>query len=510
VISAIDTQSSDIINLVSLLYDAVWKDESVPIPIKELIGRTQVTILKVALSDPSFFNRENHPARRILNEFAEAGIGWTEVDQVTDDPMYQKIKELVNRLITEYDGDVAFFEGLVKDFRQFRAREAVKTRRLEQRILKAKERQERLEDIKELVTQKIADRFLGQSMPDLVKEILDGPFHKFMVMLVVKEGPGSNAWKQALNTIDVLLWSVQPKEHEGDRDRLDTVNPRLLNNLRKAFRIAQVESIRIESLIAELKAIQEETLTSIEALLAEKAAQKAAEALEAEQTAAQEAGQDSAEIDATGAVVDPSALSEHEPTPQDDSTAAPSADAELDPDLLQHALISDDGIMLADADETASATSDEPDEDESEPAPDNMTPLEFTVATEEDDSDTAVEDATGETSEAADDAYYLTQVDHISVGMWVEFQADDDLSIRCKLAAKINAIDKFIFVNRQGIKVVEKTRAGLAEEFRDGTVKLISDGLLFSRALETVIGNLRQSQIEQQTGSAYRPNAESA
>ena len=72
--------------------------------------------------------------------------------------------------------------------------------------------------------------------------------------------------------------------------------------------------------------------------------------------------------------------------------------------------------MLADADETASATSDEPDEDESEPAPDNMTPLEFTVATEEDDSDTAVEDATGETSEAADDAYYLTQVDHISVG----------------------------------------------------------------------------------------------
>ena len=48
---------------------------------------------------------------------------------------------------------------------------------------------------------------------------------------------------------------------------------------------------------------------------------------------------------------------------------------------------------------------------------------------------------------------------------------------------------------------------GLAQELRDGTVKLISDGLLFSRALETVIGNLRGSQREQQSGSAYQPSA---
>ena len=78
--------------------------------------------------------------------------------------------------------------------------------------------------------------------------------------------------------------------------------------------------------------------------------------------------------------------------------------------------------------------------------------------------------------------------------------------IRCKLAARINAIDKYIFVNRQGIKVVEKTRRGLAQELRDGTVKPISDGLLFTRALETVIGNLRIYQHEQQTGSASHPD----
>ena len=101
---------------------------------------------------------------------------------------------------------------------------------------------------------------------------------------------------------------------------------------------------------------------------------------------------------------------------------------------------------------------------------------------------------------------YLTEVDNLHVGTWVEFVGEDDTQIRCKLAARINAIDKYIFVNRQGIKVVEKTRRGLAQELRDGTVKPISDGLLFSRALETVIGNLRIYQHEQQTGSAYHPD----
>jgi hypothetical protein len=75
------------------------------------------------------------------------------------------------------------------------------------------------------------------------------------------------------------------------------------------------------------------------------------------------------------------------------------------------------------------------------------------------------------------------------------------------LAAKINAIDKFIFVNREGVKVVEKTTVGLAKELKEGSVRIISDGLLFSRALESVIGNLRDSQHEQQTGGAYQPTA---
>jgi len=408
IVQAVDPQSSDVINLVTLLYEAIWDDDSVPIPIKELIGRTQITIIRVALSDTTFFNRENHPARTLLNEFAAAGIGWTEVEKLEEDPLYKKMQELVNRLLDEYDGDNALFEELIKDFKAFQVREAAKTRRLEQRILKAKERQERLDDIRELVTRKIGERVFGRDLHPFIQELLEGPFHRFMVLLVLKEGPGGNAWKQAINTIDVLLWTVQGKAHHADRARLEAVNPRLLNNLRKTFRIASLDQEEIDQLITRLQEVQDETFEAHPG-----------------------------------------------PVEADQETRIP------------------------------------------------------TGAAESENVETAEQEDASREEEIDEDDPYVKQVDMFNVGVWVEFAGDDEQSsVRCKLAAKINAIDKFIFVNRQGVKVVEKTRMGLARELKDATVRVISDGLLFSRALESVIGTLRETQHEQQTGGAYQPNAQ--
>jgi hypothetical protein len=456
IVTAVDRHSSDIINLVTLLYEAIWQDSSVPIPIKELIGRTQITIIKVALADVGFFNNENHPARAILNEFASAGIGWAEVESLTKDPLYQKIQELVETILSDFKQDNEFFEELIKDFRVFRAQESAKTQQLEQRILKASERNNRLDDIHQLVSEKIEERVLGREIHTFVEQLLKGPFKKFMVILVLKEGPGSNAWKQAINTIDVILWSVQPHEQDGDRERLETINPRLLNNLRKAFRIASVGSEESYELITQLQAVQNETFLRAEA----------------------------------------------------DDVIAGRTEAEPS---LEHAKPTDSTLSFHAADEEKESKEEEqetvarPDQGATGKTLDGQgieVLLEFTPQTVEGEA----EEATQATIEFAANHPAVARIDNLSIGMWVEFTGEDDHNTRCKLAAKISAIDKFIFVNRQGVKVVEKTKLGLAGELHDGTVSIISDGLLFSRALESVIGNLRDSQQEQQTGSAYLPS----
>ncbi|RAU44879.1 MULTISPECIES: DUF1631 domain-containing protein [unclassified Pseudomonas] len=86
----------------------------------------------------------------------------------------------------------------------------------------------------------------------------------------------------------------------------------------------------------------------------------------------------------------------------------------------------------------------------------------------------------------------LVQVDKLRLGNWVEIQEDENHKLRCKLAAIVEPSGRYVFVNRTGMKVLEKTRMGLAVEFRRGTIRVLDDSLLFDRALESVLGNLRK------------------
>ncbi|PHN17784.1 DUF1631 domain-containing protein [Pseudomonas sp. ICMP 561] len=86
----------------------------------------------------------------------------------------------------------------------------------------------------------------------------------------------------------------------------------------------------------------------------------------------------------------------------------------------------------------------------------------------------------------------LAQVDKLRLGGWVEIQEDEEHKLRCKLAAIVEPSGRYVFVNRTGMKVLEKTRVGLAMEFRRGTIRVLDDALLFDRALESVMGNLRK------------------
>jgi hypothetical protein len=118
------------------------------------------------------------------------------------------------------------------------------------------------------------------------------------------------------------------------------------------------------------------------------------------------------------------------------------------------------------------------------------------------DSNTANTDATAtvvaggdvnapEAAEAPLSASLLNQVNALTIGTWVEF-IDEDSRLRCRLAAKIKPTGKFIFVNRQGQKVEEHTLETLARLLDSGRVNFLDDGLLFDRALESVIGSLRK------------------
>jgi hypothetical protein len=95
---------------------------------------------------------------------------------------------------------------------------------------------------------------------------------------------------------------------------------------------------------------------------------------------------------------------------------------------------------------------------------------------------------------AITDPSILRAVDNLATGSWVEVHQQDGKKFRCRLAAIIRGTDNYIFVNRSGMKVAEHHRVALIQAIAQGKMSLLDDGLLFDRALESVIGSLRASK----------------
>lgn len=98
-----------------------------------------------------------------------------------------------------------------------------------------------------------------------------------------------------------------------------------------------------------------------------------------------------------------------------------------------------------------------------------------------------------ETVEELPDADAAEWVDNLHAGSWFQLAAAEGRPAqRCKLAAIISFSGKYIFVNRSGMKVAEFNRLQLTREYEAGAIRVLAHDQLFDRALESVIGNLRE------------------
>ena len=77
-------------------------------------------------------------------------------------------------------------------------------------------------------------------------------------------------------------------------------------------------------------------------------------------------------------------------------------------------------------------------------------------------------------SQAASASVDPSLLDSLRVGNWVDLRQDDGKMLRCRLAAVINGIGRYIFVNRAGIKVAEYNRDSLLEAVSDGHLLTVS------------------------------------
>lgn len=187
----------DVINLVSMLFEFILDDRTLPDSLKALIGRMQIPMLKVALLDKTFFSRGSHPARRLLNEIASASLGWAEHNDARRDSLYQKIEQVVMRLLNDFVDDPAIFAELLEDFIAFTGDERRRSELLEQRTRDAEEGRAKAELARQDVEQVLNQRLLGKVLPEVVVRLLRDAWSKVMLLICLKHGKASAEWREA-------------------------------------------------------------------------------------------------------------------------------------------------------------------------------------------------------------------------------------------------------------------------------------------------------------------------
>jgi len=226
---------SMVIELVARLFDFVFDDENLPDAIKVLLSRLQIPVLKAAMIDAEFFELDYHPARRLVNVLADAGLGWEEYDG-REDPLYEIIERTVGRILREFSEDVGLFGDLADEVRDFVHKTEEETREAAAEQVQAAQSNARTEEDRVYAMRAsraaIEDRLRSNATADFVAGFLRDQWCEYIGDLLLLHGSGHEFLKNAFETADDLLWSVQPKFVPEERRLLLVMMANLERQLR--------------------------------------------------------------------------------------------------------------------------------------------------------------------------------------------------------------------------------------------------------------------------------------
>jgi hypothetical protein len=244
----------DTIDMVALIFDFILEDRNLPDPVKGLIARLQIPVVKVAMIEKSFFGRKNHPVRLLLNALAQAGIGLDSVEGVADTPIFKKIETIVNRILDEFDQNVDLFSELLDEFMAFMEKELQRSRIAEERTRQVTQSKEQLHLAKRKIAYEIATRLEGKTTPATVRSFLYNTWKDVLVLAYLRRDRQPDDWENAREVMDKLIWSVLPPRDAAARKAVIQTIPHLLKAIRGGLESISLDPQSVTTALKELEA----------------------------------------------------------------------------------------------------------------------------------------------------------------------------------------------------------------------------------------------------------------
>jgi hypothetical protein len=216
------------------VFDYVFSDEAIPSQLKVVIGRLQIPILKAAMIDREFFFKTEHPARKLVDSLSRASVAWTP-DKGLSDPLYQKIEGTVQRVLSDFQEDLTLFADLLAEFERFLfENEQQVAARIEPQAVDATTN-EQFELALRTADEFVHSRVAGKEIDPLLTPFLATQWREVLGHAWLNRERRPDVWDLAVETMDQLIWSVQPKGNQEERRQLVSILPGMVRNLNVAL-----------------------------------------------------------------------------------------------------------------------------------------------------------------------------------------------------------------------------------------------------------------------------------
>ncbi len=203
----LDPQDEDAIDLVGMLFDVMLDERDLEGRSRELIGRLVVPFVKVAMLDRRMFVQKTHPARKLLNSLAEACEGNTGESQA-ERVLMGKVEEIIERLVAEFNENLAIFLTLEEEFRDFLTQHRRRIEIAERRAAETQRGQEKLEMARTRSAAELDRRIADATLPQAIGEFLRQPWQHHLTLSVLREGEDGASVGEALALADGVLEEV--------------------------------------------------------------------------------------------------------------------------------------------------------------------------------------------------------------------------------------------------------------------------------------------------------------
>jgi len=241
-VSLLDERSID---FVGMMFGAIADDNTVSQLMTNLIYQLQVPVMKVAMSDTTLFDEEEHPARATVDLLTAAGKGINN----EEDRLYNELEAIVDDILNEFDIDIRAFEKAVDELEELISKE--------QALTNETEKQEQIkvvqEHAKNIVITQLKMVSCNKKIPSEVRPLVLKHWSTLMLNRYIRHGRDSEQWMQSVLLLKLLLKCMQPIQYPSQFNLVKNNHTALIEAVNDELFETQQDKESIKDQITTLK-----------------------------------------------------------------------------------------------------------------------------------------------------------------------------------------------------------------------------------------------------------------